>query len=362
MDWNAIWNSIKDFFTNNFWNIITFFAVLVIGIIVVKLLLNLTKRLMAKTKIEKVTQGFLFHIIKFLLYLILVLSLLSIIGISISGLLTTISAMVLAVGMALQNLITNIANGIVIVTMQMFKKGDFVSVNGVDGSIDDINFLFTTINTTDNKKITIPNSDILNHPVTNYGSNKTRRVDFNFEVAYESDVTLVKKIILDVMYSNGKVIIDDNKKPFCRLKNLNASGINFFANCWVDSEDYWDVYYYVMEYTFNEFKRNNISIPYNQLEIRERKDEVVMPVIANELHVREDKIRANNEKFDLENADLLKIFRRKTTPKKKPTTKAKIVNAPAKKEEPAKVDDTKKEETKAVDAKKEETTKTTENK
>ena len=105
---------------------------------------------MKKTKMEKVTQGFLFHILKFLLYLILILILLSVIGISVSGILTTFSALVLAIGMALQNLITNIANGIVIVTMHMFKKGDFISVNGVDGSIDDINFLFTTINTTDN--------------------------------------------------------------------------------------------------------------------------------------------------------------------------------------------------------------------
>ncbi|MGN0960812.1 MAG: mechanosensitive ion channel family protein [Christensenellales bacterium] len=336
MDWTAIWNSVKDFFTNNFWNIITFFAVLVIGIILVKLFLNLFKRIMAKTKMEKVAQGFLYHIMKFVLYLVLILILLSIIGISISGLLTTISAMVLAVGMALQNLITNIANGIVIVTMQMFKKGDFVSVNGVDGSIDDINFLFTTINTTDNKRITIPNSTILNNPVTNYGAHKVRRVDFNFEVAYESDVMLVKKIILDVMYSNGKIIVDDKRKPFCRLKNLNASGINFFANCWVDAEDYWDVYYYVMEYTFNEFKRNNISIPYTQLEVRERKDEVVMPVITNQLHAREDKVRKYDEKFDLENANLLALFKRKGSPKKKPakteTKSGKTNNAEVKKE------------------------------
>lgn len=325
MDWNSIWTTIKNFFTDNIWNIITFFAVLFIGIIIIKLMLNLFKRVMAKTKMEKVTQSFLVHIVKFVLYLTFIIMLLSILGISMSGVLTTISAMVLAIGMALQNLITNIANGMVIVTMQMFKKGDWVSVNGVDGSIQDINFLFTTINTADNKKITIPNSDILNNPVTNYGSHRTRRVDFNFQVAYESDVALVKKIILDVMYSNGKILLEPTA-PFCRLKNLNDNGINFFANCWVDSEDYWDVYYYVMEYTFNEFKRNKIKIPYSQIEIRERKDNVVMPVISNQLHVREDKVRIRNEKFDLENSNLLDIFKRKkvtrkSTPVKKTTTK-----------------------------------------
>lgn len=314
MDWNQIWTSIKGFFTNNFWDIVVFFAVFVIGIIVVKIILNLVKKLMSKTKIEKVTQGFLFHIVKFCLYLVLILILLNMIGVSISGVLTTISAMVLAVGMALQNLITNVANGIVIVTMQMFKKGDFISVSGVDGSIDDINFLFTTIITTDNKRITIPNSNIINNPVTNYGAKPTRRVDFNFEVAYESDVELVKQVVLDVIKSNGKVLLD--KEPFCRLKTMEASSIKFFANCWVDSEDYWDVYYYVMENVFNEFKRNNISIPYNQLEVRERKDEVVMPVIKTDL-VREEKIRNKKKKIDLENDNLLAIFANKKGKKEK---------------------------------------------
>lgn len=326
MDWNGIWQSIKDFFSNNFWNILIFFAILVIGIIVVKLLLNLFRQIMAKTKMEKVAQSFLYHILKFVLYLILILILLSTIGISISGLLTTLSAMVLAVGMALQNLITNISNGIVIVTMQMFKKGDWVAVNGVEGSIQDINFLFTTINTGDNKRITIPNSDIINNPVTNYGANKTRRIDFAFEVAYETDVQLVKKVVLDVMKSNGKVMLDP--APMCRLKTFNTNGLGFTARCWVDGEDYWDVYWYVMEYTFNEFKRNGIKIPYQQLEVRERKDEVVMPVIQNQLHAREDKVRKNTEKFDLEKADLLAIFKKKTgnNAKVKPAKKEKVLN------------------------------------
>ena len=81
-------------------------------------------------------------------------------------------------------------------------------------------------------------------------------------------------IVADVMRSNGKVYDNDKHKPFCRLKTLGASSIDFFANCWVDKEDYWDVYYYVVENVYNEFKRNNISIPYNQIEVRTRTDKV----------------------------------------------------------------------------------------
>ena len=315
MDWAGIWESIKNFFTNNYIGIIKFFAVLVLGIILIKLFLNIVKRIMSRTKMEKVTQSFLYGILKFCLYLLLILTLLSTLGISISGIITALSALVLAIGMALQSNISNLANGIVIISTHMFKKGDYISVDGVEGSIYDINFLFTTIMTTDNKKITIPNSTIVNNAVTNFGANATRRVNFSFGVAYESDVEKVKKIIIDVMKSNGKVRLD--KELFCRLKELNSNSIDFFAYCWVDNEDYWDVYYYVMENVFNEFKRNNISIPYNQLEIRERTDNPIMPVENDGLPQRVEKERVEKKHiFDLENDDLMTIF--KTGKNKKP--------------------------------------------
>ena len=319
MDWNKIWNSIVDFFKTNGWGIVKFFAVLLIGIILIKILLNVMRSVLNKTKMEKIAQQFIMTAIKLVLYLILVLALLSIIGIQVTGIITALSAALLAVGMALQNNIANLANGIVIVATHMFKKGDYIIVDGVEGSITDINFLFTTLMTIDNKKITLPNSDIVNSPVINGGANATRRVDFMFSVAYESDVELVKKIVIDVMKSNGKVRLD--KEPFCRLKVLSASSIDFAANCWVDSEDYWDVYYYVIENVYNEFKRNNISIPYNQLEVRNRTDKVVMPVKKDKLPERVEKVRENKDHFDLETADLTKIFK---ADKEKKTKKEKV--------------------------------------
>lgn len=319
MDWNKIWNSIVDFFKTNGWGIVKFFAVLLIGIILIKILLNVMRSVLNKTKMEKIAQQFIMTAIKLVLYLILVLALLSIIGIQVTGIITALSAALLAVGMALQNNIANLANGIVIVATHMFKKGDYIIVDGVEGSITDINFLFTTLMTIDNKKITLPNSDIVNSPVINGGANATRRVDFMFSVAYESDVELVKKIVIDVMKSNGKVRLD--KEPFCRLKVLGASSIDFAANCWVDSEDYWDVYYYVIENVYNEFKRNNISIPYNQLEVRNRTDKVVMPVKKDKLPERVEKVRENKDHFDLETADLTKIFK---ADKEKKTKKEKV--------------------------------------
>jgi len=325
MDWGKLWNSIVGFFTNNIWNIVLFFAVLLIGLILVKLIINIVKKVLAKTKMEKIAQQFLTTIVKFCLYLVWILVLLSVMGVEITGILTTLSALVLAVGMALQGNIANLANGIVIVSTKMFKKGDFIEVDGVSGCITNINFLFTTINTTDNKKITIPNSTIVNSSVVNAGAHTKRRIDITFSVAYETDVELVKKIVKEVMASDGRVYLDP--EPFCRLKTLNSSSIDFFANCWVDNADYWDVYYYVVENVYNEFKRNNISIPYNQLEIRNRVDQVNMPVIGTSLPKRIEKVRVEENKgIDLENANLSDLFKHKKGVSKNTKKKTKKID------------------------------------
>jgi len=322
MDFGAIWKSILNFFKANIWNIVLFFAILIIGIVLIKIMMNLFKRIMSKTRMDKIAQRFLTGALKLFLYLILILILLSNMGIEITGILTALSAVVLAVGMALQNIIANAANGIVIVSTHIFKEGDYVIVDGVEGSITNINFLFTTLTTSDNKSVTLPNSIIVNNHVVNLGANPLRRVDFTFSVAYESDVEQVKDIVKNVMKSNGKVYL--NPEPFCRLKILNASSIDFFANCWCDKGDYWDVYYYVIENVYNEFKRNNISIPYNQIEIRERTDVVKMPIIETALPERVEKIREKKkEVFDLENADFSKIFKPRNNNKTKNNKKQK---------------------------------------
>lgn len=332
MNWTKIWNDICDYFKTNVWNIVWFFAILIIGIIVIKILLTVMRKILKHTKMEKIAQQFICTILKFILWLVLILLLLSQLGVEITGILTACSAVILAVGMALQNAISNVANGIIIISSHMFKKGDYIITNGVEGNITDINFMFTTLITPDNKKITMPNSNLINNNVTNLGAYPKRRVDFTFSVAYETDVELVKKIVTDVMTSNGKVYLDP--APFCRLKVLNASSIDFFANCWCDNCDYWDVYYYIIENVYNEFKRKNISVPYNQLEVRERKDKVVMPVIGKGLPKRVEKERPEQEENALES--FTKIFTHKKKDKKakkkaKSDLKTKIEEKPPKK-------------------------------
>ena len=132
------------------------------------------------------------------------------------------------------------------------------------------------------------------------------------------------------MKSDGRVMLEP-KAPFCRLKTLGASSLDFAANCWCDNEDYWDVYYYVVETVYNEFKRNNISIPYNQLEIRSRVDEVVLPINEEPLQQRVEKERIQEaHKFNLETDGLSSLIRKKRKNKKDEVTEEEVVSKPKK--------------------------------
>ena len=335
MDWEKIGQQISQFFQDNIWNIIEFFATLVIGLIVIKIIMMVLKRIFKKKGFDAVASRFVLAIIRFFLWLIFILLLLAEIGVPLTGITTSLSAAILAIGMALKEFLSNVASGIILVGSRKYKTGDYIIVGGVEGSIVDVNFLFTTLKTPNSTQITLPNSTMVNSSVTNLGAYPVRRVTFDFGVAYESDTALVVKTVLDVLHSNGKILLDP--APTCRLKTLGESSINYFVTCFCDNADYWDVYYYVMERVYDEFKRVGISIPFKQIEMRERKEPVVYPVQYESLPERVEKERPQGkEGFSIEkweDASLVEVLAQKRKKPKKP-----------KKKKPKKKTDDKKEE------------------
>ena len=265
MNWQEFWNKVVAFFQNNIWNIIGFFATLIVGIILIRVILFVLKRIMRHRKIDEMAIRFIAAAIRLTLAVILVLLLLAMMGIPVTGLTTAFSAAVLAIGMALKEFLANVAAGIILVGSTKYKTGDFVQVNGNEGNIEDINFLFTTIKTPNNTQITIPNNMMVNSATTNLTAYASRRVAIDFSIAYESDTELAKKTLLNVMLSCGLVYKDP--APLCRLKTLGESSITYFLTCYCDSGDYWDVYFYIMDHAFDECKRVGIQFAFPQIEL-----------------------------------------------------------------------------------------------
>lgn len=287
-------NSIGDWFVNNWQPIVTTLAILIFGFILVKVILAIVKRQLAKTKLDKALQGFVISILKFVLYLFLIFSILSSLGISLTGLTVVATALSLAISLAMQDSLKNLVNGFIIISTSLLKQGDWVKIAGVEGSVQDVRMLFTVLKTADNKKITIPNSTVLSSEIINYNTLKFRRLDFDFSIAYNSDVDLAKKVIMDVINSCENVYEDP--KPTVVLSELGASSLTLTAKIWCASEDYWDTKWYIIDHVFNELKRNNISIPFNQLEVA-----LVEP--NQKTYVREENLSTNKEHKKLNNSD-----------------------------------------------------------
>ena len=289
MDWNAIGNSIWEFIVNGGTKLVNALLIFIFGYIIIKIIKKVVKHIFSKTKFNSATESFLTSIIGFALNMVLILAILSSLGVETTGLIALLSAAGLAISLSLQNSLSNLANGVVIIGTQPFEVGDYVSVDGTEGTVTSIRMLTTTIRTSDNKMITIPNSTIVNNPIINYNKLKTRRSALDFSVAYETDIRLVKQIIYDVIASDGRTLTDP--APNIVVKELGDDYITLTAYFWEDGEDYYSVNNYVREMVINEFKKNGIPRNHKHYSIKLQDTAEEIKYEDTPLPPREEKIR-----------------------------------------------------------------------
>lgn len=265
---NDVFGKFGSFFNSNGFNILAGIFILIIGYFIIKLVSKGLMRIVYATKIDNAVGGFFVSLFKVFLWIILLFIVASLFGITGNSFLVAFSSVALAVGLALKDSLANIANGIVIIMTKPFKKGDHVSVNGIEGVIKNIKILTVELFTFDNKKIIVPNSTIVSSSVINYTANPTRRLDFTFSVSYDSDMKFVKKVIYDtIMAYNGALKIP---APTIYMKEQSASSVDFAVRVWVNTTDYFSATGAINEIMFEAFKTNNIEIPYQQIDLRFR--------------------------------------------------------------------------------------------
>ena len=317
MDWNQIWTSIQGFLTTTGWQIVEAILALIFGLIIIKILFRIIKSALKRSKMDTITQSFINSIIKYALYIVLWIIVLQILGVPATTFIALLSTLGLAIGLSLKDSLSNLSNGIIIITTKPFKENDYIQISGIEGRVKSIQILTTTVETNDKKEIILPNSEIVTKIITNYSASNTRRVEMHFLVAYESDPKQVFQIIKDAIYSDGRTLQDPT--PFVVINELKDDGIDIFATCWVDNADYWDVYWNLQSVIFSEFNRHNIVIPYKQVEVRMRNDERKR-VNYGELPERIEKVRELNETSALEDIfgiDIHKIKQEKDKLKNK---------------------------------------------
>ncbi len=234
--------------------------ILIIGLWIVKTLTKFVAKLMDLKSLDRSLKGFILSIISTLCKFAVILAAAATLGLDLSILGTILGASVLAVGMALQGSLSNIAGGALIMTLKPFKVGDYIKAQGEEGFVKQIELFNTKLNTVDNKKVILPNGTLSNGNIINYSSEGKRRVDIVFGVSYDADIKETKSVLMNVLNSYSNVINDP--APAVMLGELADSSVNFITRTWVKTEDYWDAYFYIMEKTKIALDNAGIEIPY----------------------------------------------------------------------------------------------------
>lgn len=244
--------------------------ILLIGNRIIKIVERLLKKEKKFSKLEDPSvKSFVISFITISLKLLLLVTVLSIIGIPMTSLITILGSCAVAVGLALQGGLSNLAGGIMLLIFKPFTIGDYIEVGGKEGTVKSISLFYTTIVGIDNVVMQLPNGTLSNSNITNYTGNKTRMLNIIYDVSYDSDIDKVKKVLNEVIENEDKILKNEPIRISVKYHKDSSLGIVFRA--WTLTSDYWDVYYRVMENVKKAFDKNNIEIPYPQVDVHMKK-------------------------------------------------------------------------------------------
>lgn len=241
--------------------------VLVVGFKIVSFIENRVMKNRSWIKTDPTLQSFLKSFMKITLRMMVLVTAIYTAGVEMTTFVAVIGAAGLAIGLALQGSLSNLAGGVLIIALRPFRVGDYIEGAGQSGTVTEIGLFYTHLTTPDNKAVIIPNANIANSSLINYGIFPTRRVDLDFSVSYHAQIKLVKSVILEVVEKNDLIMKDP--EPFIRLAKHGASSLDFKLRVWVKSTDYWDVYFSLIEDVKEAFDSAGIEIPYPHLVVQQ---------------------------------------------------------------------------------------------
>ncbi|MCH9030231.1 MAG: mechanosensitive ion channel [Bacteroidetes bacterium] len=240
-------------------------ATLVIGIWIAKWLAKTSGKLLDKRSVDPTLTKFATSLLKITLIIFVIISAISQIGIETTSFIAIIAAAGLAIGFALQGSLSNFASGVMLIIFKPIKVGDYIEGGGAAGSVETIGIFVTTLVTPDNKVIYIPNPTLTGSNIVNYSVKDTRRVDMVFGIGYSDDIDKAKSTIQSVLESDSRILKDP--APKIVVSELADSSVNFNVRPWVNSADYWGVYFDITEQIKKKFDEQDISIPFPQRDI-----------------------------------------------------------------------------------------------
>lgn len=267
-------------------------AVLVfyVGRFIIKKIHKIVGAIFIRRKLEVSLSVFILNMVDIVLYFVLIIIVVGILGIETSSFLALFASAGVAVGLALSGTLQNFAGGVLILLLKPYKIGDFIEAQGYAGTVKAIQLFNTVINTPDNKQIIIPNGSMSTGIINNSSKETYRRVEWMISLSYGSDVDTAKEAILSLIKEDDKIVQDVDKAimeyrsrhgdivllpslapPFVGLDTLGSSSIDFKVRAWVESKEYWNVYFRMNEVFYSELPKKGLSFPYPQLDVHLRR-------------------------------------------------------------------------------------------
>ena len=258
-EWD-LWNG----FLNALPKIILAVLIVVAGFILASLVSKIMCKAMKRQKVDFAVYNFIAKIVRFIIRLTFVLCALSMF-IKLNSLIAALSAAGVAIGLGLQDSVSQFASGVQSLLNHPFRTGDYVEVNGEGGFVSEIGFMTTIITTYDNKRVILPNSDITKNRIVNFSAEKTRRVDLTFSISYADDIAKAKDVVMQTALQNEMVL----KKPLPEVYvgAHSASSIDLYCRVWCDTPNYWAVYFAMQENVKLSFDKAGVHIPFTQMDV-----------------------------------------------------------------------------------------------
>ncbi|MBP5632183.1 MAG: mechanosensitive ion channel family protein [Clostridia bacterium] len=259
-------NEVIKFGTTTGGKIVTAIIVLIIGLIVIKILGKVIKKALAKTKFEDPVKNIILKVIKIILYVLLLIGIIEVLGVPMTSVAALVASAGLAVGLAFQGALANLAGGFLILIFRPFKLGDYVSTAGAEGVVHEISIFYTKLMTLDNKLVLVPNGDLMSANVTNFTANETRRIDIDFKITNDIDQEFVKSVLLKAATDSPGILQDP--APFARLTAVDDDTFIFTVRAWCNTKTYWDNYFDLIENCSKALGANGIDDPEERIAVR----------------------------------------------------------------------------------------------
>ncbi len=218
------------------------------------------RKMQVITRIDLTLVSFLASFVRYAIMMVTIIAVLSQFGVQTTSLIAMLGAAGLAVGLALQGTLTNVAAGVMLLILRPFRLGDYVEVQGAAGTVKDITLFTTTFTTPDNLVITVPNGQIWGNAVKNFSVNATRRMEIPIGVAYDADLDVVYQTILDEAKAEPRIL--QQPAPIVYISAYGASSVDLVVRAWAATNGFWDARYALMKRIKERFDRDKIEIPY----------------------------------------------------------------------------------------------------